>query len=429
MTYAVALLLTVAGCAGACRPDGEPREASGSRGVTAEEATASSVAPPPSPVRDVAVYDGAICALLEDQRVFCWGNDVGGSIGDGTPIGDTPEDRRRPSPVAVEGLTGPIREIGDGFALLDDGTIALWKSVLWILGGGQTQYDYRTRAEPWTLAGAGITRVAFAHDGACLLDADGRVRCAGVAALLGDGSASARATFGPALVLPPVRSVSASRGGHRACAVGGDARVYCWGYDENAPRVAAPPDCGRQPHDHDHLQAPPGGAPPHPEPDPCAPRRHVDSTPVAIEGVADAVDVAVGGDEFACARLRDGRVSCWGRNDRGSLGDGTRTTRMAAAPVIGLRGPVEQLVASHGGACVRYADGSVDCWGTHAGLQSDAPVRVGTFEDAIDLADGGDVTCVVRRSDRNVWCWGYIDAGFPPDPDRATGTPAAAAWR
>lgn len=420
-------LIVVAGCADGCGGDVATRPPSGSDQLSAEEVTAPITArPPPSPVRDVAVYGDAICALLEDHRVFCWGNDVGGSIGDGSTIGDTPEDRRRPTPVPVQGLVGPVREIGEGFALLDDGTVALWQSVLWILGAGQSHHEYRTRAEPWSLAGAGVTDLAFAQNAACTLGAGGMLRCAGDAEMLGDESTSSRVAFGPVRVPPPVAAVGA--GGRRACAVGGDGRVYCWGYDDNAPRDPAPPDCWQE-GERSHGHPPPGGPPPHPMPDPCAPRPHVDRAPIAIEGVTDAVDVAVGWRPFACAVVRDGRVWCWGANDPGTLGDGTRVSRMHAAPVIGLRDRVEQLAVGSYGVCVRYADGSVDCWGGHGTLQSDVPVRVPVIDDAIDLADGGDVTCVVRRSDRNVWCWGYIDAGFEPDPERAPGTPAPAVWR
>src|SRR5207248_2030375 len=44
-------------------------------------------------------------------------------------------------------------------------------------------------------------------------------------------------------------------------------------------------------------------------------------TPVAIDGIADAVHVSVGGSS-ACAILRSGAVLCWGANTHGELGNG-----------------------------------------------------------------------------------------------------------
>jgi alpha-tubulin suppressor-like RCC1 family protein len=44
--------------------------------------------------------------------------------------------------------------------------------------------------------------------------------------------------------------------------------------------------------------------------------------PTAVPGVAGAVEVRTGG-AHVCARFADARVTCWGQNDRGQLGNGT----------------------------------------------------------------------------------------------------------
>ncbi len=49
--------------------------------------------------------------------------------------------------------------------------------------------------------------------------------------------------------------------------------------------------------------------------------------------IAGATAIAVGGDH-ACAIVAGGAVLCWGENNYGQLGDGTTTTRGAAAPVV-----------------------------------------------------------------------------------------------
>jgi alpha-tubulin suppressor-like RCC1 family protein len=59
-------------------------------------------------------------------------------------------------------------------------------------------------------------------------------------------------------------------------------------------------------------------------------RAGVPCTPTRVVGIADAVQVAVGGDH-TCALRRSGQVSCWGSNKEGQIGDGSRTDH--ATPV------------------------------------------------------------------------------------------------
>jgi hypothetical protein len=59
------------------------------------------------------------------------------------------------------------------------------------------------------------------------------------------------------------------------------------------------------------------------------------STPQAIPGLPDAIEVQAGA-AHTCARRRSGEVVCWGNNDAGQLGDGTRVQRLSPTPVLGL---------------------------------------------------------------------------------------------
>lgn len=85
--------------------------------------------------------------------------------------------------------------------------------------------------------------------------------------------------------------------------------------------------------------------------------------PVTVPGVTGAVQVAAG-DRFTCVRLRSRTVSCWGDNRRHQLANGT--TEPSAAPVAlhGLVG-VEEIAAAGDSACARLADGDVRCWGAN----------------------------------------------------------------
>ena len=80
-----------------------------------------------------------------------------------------------------------------------------------------------------------------------------------------------------------------------------------------------------------------------------------------------AVSVEVG-YSHACALDGSGGVWCWGSNSAGELGDGTTTSRGAAAPVLTAAGGAAltgatALVVGARTSCVRMADGTAWCWG------------------------------------------------------------------
>jgi len=132
------------------------------------------------------------------------------------------------------------------------------------------------------------------------------------------------------------------------------------------------------------------------------------------------------------------RVSCWGRGDRGELGDGRGESRaMPGDPVLlpdlrPIRGDAsaelglspdettgELVLADHAGhTCALLEDGSVWCWGANDrgqlgdGTTEDAlvPVRAQLDTRAVDLSTGGATTCAADE-EGVAWCWGANDHG------------------
>jgi hypothetical protein len=104
------------------------------------------------------------------------------------------------------------------------------------------------------------------------------------------------------------------------------------------------------------------------------------SVPVQVLGIdtsvwgPTAVWVSPSGG-FSCAVVGDtfsaiGQAYCWGRNDRGQLGDGTTTERHVAALVVGLDNLVGQVVPGEDHACAYSHDKLsatelVRCWGAN----------------------------------------------------------------
>jgi hypothetical protein len=113
-------------------------------------------------------------------------------------------------------------------------------------------------------------------------------------------------------------------------------------------------------------------------------------------------------DAFTCGLEFSGAVRCWGNNEAGQLGDGTRRAkRLRPVTVKGLP-EVTMISASRTGrplACALAVDGAVWCWGSDeagefAGQAGDAmtrPRRVPGVADATSVDVGATGLCAVLR--------------------------------
>lgn len=127
--------------------------------------------------------------------------------------------------------------------------------------------------------------------------------------------------------------------------------------------------------------------------------------------------IALGSSHY-CVLNADGSVACIGRNVSGEIGDGTRELRSSLTPVLHLS-EVTQIAAGSFKSCAIASSGDrrdqVFCWGAEEGrlgLSSTSPTRrrIGTIEDARELAIGEGLSCV-RRGNGTVWCWGTDTQG------------------
>jgi alpha-tubulin suppressor-like RCC1 family protein len=132
--------------------------------------------------------------------------------------------------------------------------------------------------------------------------------------------------------------------------------------------------------------------------------------------------------DHACALLADGTVRCWGQNNRGQLGDGTRTARLTPVAVKGLA-DVTSVSTSYGYTCAVVSagagGGTVKCWGSEQSSATgwrrygEVPVTVSGVANAIAVSAGGAVACALL-SDHTVSCWGDNSRGEMGDGTRAT---------
>jgi hypothetical protein len=123
----------------------------------------------------------------------------------------------------------------------------------------------------------------------------------------------------------------------------------------------------------------------------------------------------------ACATGPDGSLACWGDNESGELGDGTRVASGSPVRVRGLD-DVTGVALGSSMTCALRASGKVACWGyddvTHA--RRLRPSLIPTLDHAVEVVAGGDHACA-RREDGSVWCWGnnhYGQLGDGTQKDR-----------
>ena len=131
----------------------------------------------------------------------------------------------------------------------------------------------------------------------------------------------------------------------------------------------------------------------------------------AVSFPADRAIVAAGG-RHSCALDSSGAASCWGANDQGQLGDGSRDDHTAPAVVAGDL-TFSQLSAGASHTCGATRDGDVYCWGSNergqlgdaTTLERDTPVRVMAGASFKLVRAGFSHSCALSRSGE-ILCWG-----------------------
>ncbi|MFO0613468.1 MAG: hypothetical protein U0414_12805 [Polyangiaceae bacterium] len=112
------------------------------------------------------------------------------------------------------------------------------------------------------------------------------------------------------------------------------------------------------------------------------------------------------GDDHTCAVVK-GRIACWGHNEQGQMGDGTRALRSAPQWVPGIENAV-QVVAGGYHTCALLQDGTVRCWGgeTTSARRTAPIVSVRNVKDAVEVVASTWMSCA-RTAAGQVSCWGF----------------------
>jgi alpha-tubulin suppressor-like RCC1 family protein len=272
------------------------------------------------------------CAVTTAGAAKCWGHNDQGQLGDGTGS-------RRYAPVNVVGLTSGVIDIAPGHlstcALTAVGGVKCWgDNPYGELGDGTTTRRY-TPVDVIGL-GSGVAEVVSGHHSTCALTVAGAVKCWGYGGNgeIGDGSWVSRTT--PRLVSGLSSGVvDISAGQHHFCAVTSTGAAKCWGYGAFG-QLGENSTASR-------------------------------NVPVNVVGLSSGVASISGGIYQTCALTTSGGVKCWGHNNEGQLGDGTRTRRTTPVDVSGLTSGVVSMSIDHSyTGCAVTTGGKVKCWGYNA---------------------------------------------------------------
>jgi alpha-tubulin suppressor-like RCC1 family protein len=342
------------------------------------------VYPPLHAVRGLATGERFSLAVLDNGDTRFWGQVLSYRGGDGQPR------QKLVAPLSVANGCRKTAEVAAGWAhacvRTGSGEVRCWgRNGAGQLGIPHSTADQLEPARPASL-GAGRRAVALAtgYDHTCVRLDDGQLRCFGSGVL--DGQAGNQLIpFGAGRT---VTAVAAGEG--HTCAVLDGGELRCWGTNDEGELGLG---------------------------DTTARPRPVQAVDL---GTGRAVEVAAG-FHFTCVRLDGGEVKCWGLNLEGQLGLGDTTRRLGptAALALGEGRTAVEIAAGFRFACARLDDGTVKCWGDNPsgqlGLGDSEPrtapttaVDLGAGRTAVELAAGPIHVCA-RLDNGLVKCWGDND--------------------
>ncbi|MFT7580876.1 MAG: alpha-tubulin suppressor-like RCC1 family protein [Myxococcota bacterium] len=337
------------------------------------------------PAIDLALGHEHACARRSNGSVACWGMNLYGQLS-----GRSPRDRESATSVSdLDDVAEMALGVFHTCARHHDRTV----SCLGLNQAGEIGVrGYGEVREPVVVDGLSrVVQLVAGNGSNCALHDSGEVSCWGsnVFGELGNGKVDNSDHATPTRVEGLKGVIQLSNGWGHVCALLGDATVSCWGSNYD----------GQLGHEIDDESV-------HPQPGP-------------VEGLTGVTQLATG-DSHSCALHDDGRVSCWGGNERGQLGlELTQSRITKPVEVAGIRNAVE-LVVGKLHTCVRNEDDSVSCWGDNRfgqlGTGSTgsepviSPVTVGKLSRPTKLSAGTDFTCALVAAG-GAMCWGKGGSG------------------
>lgn len=273
--------------------------------------------------QDVAAGFQHTCAIDLTGRILCWGTSTYGVIGN---VG-VPSSRARllEGEAGFDALTFVQLSVGQSNSCALSSTGEVW---CWGRGdngrGGWGSTEHARMARRMNLMGNTATSISLGSVHGCALTTGNEVWCWGLTGGGRIGVILPTASTTPVRVATGIDEVAA--GGGHTCAIDMSGALYCWGVNSS------------------NELGLPGGERPTPQPVP----------------IAMATELSLG-EAHTCAKVM-GEPRCWGRRNRGAIGDGDLgSTTMSPVAPTGVSNTAT-LFAGHQGTCAIDA-GELFCWG------------------------------------------------------------------
>ena len=368
----------------------------------------------------LALGDRHTCAVTDDGQALCWGTGGDGQLGNsqnnnqGTPVYVVDGNS---SITPIEGIV----QISTGYeytcALNIESKVFCWGSQAdGRLGNGVTSgavinYPVTVKTDITSNPSinlSNIVQIASRGSHTCALSSDGEVFCWGKGnkGQLGNDADSSQNL--PVKVVaqdgstdPLTGIIQISTGGKHTCALNLEGEVFCWGYhvygqlgdNSTATSMAYPV------------------------------KVVIDSVGTPFNNIAQVV----AGSNHTCALNNDGNVFCWGYGASGRLGHDEDTSSSLPVSVVesdgsqSLLSNVTQIATGSSHTCALKTDSTLVCWGVGGNGQlgnnakdnHDAPVVVvsgngetSPLANIVEVAVGATHTCALNSAG-NIYCWGY----------------------
>lgn len=264
------------------------------------------------------------CGITAEGTAYCWGSNIWGELGNGS------QDNQSYVPIMVSGNLKFLSLSAGGFTTC--GVTVEREGYCW---GSQNRHE---RAPVLVPGGTGLSSLAVGSTRICGSGKNGTTYC-WVIEPVGKSYSS------PEVVSAEIRLATLSLDSSESsvnCGMTTSGAAYCWGKN-----------------DHGELGNGRGG-------DETTSANDSDR-PVLVSGGLNFKLLTVG-YAFACGITRNGPTYCWGLNDLGQLGNGTRENSNVPVPVRGGLGFVS-LSAGPNFTCGVVSGGTLYCWGDNESSQ------------------------------------------------------------
>ena len=356
------------------------------------------------------------CGVTSTGRVYCWGSNDYGELGNGDNSGFP---RGFPTRIAT---TVKMKQVTTGAfhacALSDAGAAYCWgRNIIGQLGNGTYDANDGAHATPMPVAGGKVfSSLSAGYVHTCGVVTSGSAYCWGdnETAQLGAGGTETCTlpTSSGSLVLPCGRTprlvaggatfTSIASGTFHNCGISTTGDVHCWGDNSSGQRGLGFADT----------------------------LTRFEST--IVSGGRKYTSIA-SGDGFSCAIATGGQAWCWGYNEVASLGIGAGDTLPHPTPlqVVGGAG-LTSIAATWYHVCGTNGSGAALCWGLNGDVQ--AGTATGTCNVRDPEGPNYDLPCITsatavtspvsfvsmapalyhtcgRTAKSGVYCWGWNGYG------------------